>query len=321
MTKLSIHKTLKENLPLQIDNSKDEIHFTEDGRIYISKNDGTFQSCNTGDIIKEISNPLTTKPLEYGYIKINENQSIMSKDSIIAINNIEGNLLVDNNSIMFKKGVIYQVNINMNIKLSIAGGAFYALKDVDTGEVIGDILKTVTITHSNNISRSNNVNFQICPNKDIIAYLRFLDSDLQHTIEGGNITIQEIRNNPVNQYGGFESKVLFEGEANSVGEYILNDDISNYDYIIVKTSLSYDTNTNVYTDNTVILVNDIVFNKTSQFVVMKNSNIGSLHFSLKDNKTIKIDNRSAHSDWTYLGIDKITGFKGQLPSLLSGGEF
>lgn len=42
---LSIHKTLKDELPQSIDTSKDELHFTEDGGIYISKNDGTFLKC------------------------------------------------------------------------------------------------------------------------------------------------------------------------------------------------------------------------------------------------------------------------------------
>lgn len=38
----------------------------------------------------------------------------------------------------------------------------------------------------------------------------------------------------VNQYGGFESEVLFDGLASSGGDYVLKEDVSFYDYLIVK---------------------------------------------------------------------------------------
>lgn len=54
---LTIKKTLKDNLPTSIDSSKDELYFTEDGGIYISRNDGTVRQVGIDDeMMKKIEN-------------------------------------------------------------------------------------------------------------------------------------------------------------------------------------------------------------------------------------------------------------------------
>ena len=54
---LLIKKTLKENLPTSVDSSRDELHFTEDGGIYLSKSDGTLRQVGVDDeTMKNIKN-------------------------------------------------------------------------------------------------------------------------------------------------------------------------------------------------------------------------------------------------------------------------
>ena len=51
--KLLIKKTLKENLPQRIATSNPELHFTEDGGLYMSKEDGTLQQIGVDDSTHE----------------------------------------------------------------------------------------------------------------------------------------------------------------------------------------------------------------------------------------------------------------------------
>ena len=225
MSKLSIHKTLKENLPLQIDNTKDEIHFTEDGQIYISKSDGTFKPCNTGDIIREVSNPLTTQPLEYGLFKC----SSISSGRLI-FDNIKGNILNENNSISLKSNKLYK--LDMSLKATSAAGGGHTFNIVDELNNIIDKFETIVVNNNSNSLYSNSLSTFISLEKDSKIYIDTYNTTYSNV--DITLTIHEIKNNPVSQYGGFETQILFDGNANQIGEYELSDDINNYDFLIIE---------------------------------------------------------------------------------------
>lgn len=316
---ITFNKTLEANMPASVEPGKEEIHFTEKGQIFITKQDGSFLACNTGTIIKEVSNPLTTKPLEYGSFEMSQ-QEISAEGVAVKLISRDSNILLVNDSISLKAGKTYRICANFtSVKSDTLGGWWYGFDD-SMGNKIGIDARTLTVTHTVHVGRSGSTDFIYTPKEDISITLKSR-SNGKCSIELGSVVIQEIRNNPVNQYGGFESHVLFEGNANAVGEYQLADDINNYDFIVVKTSISYSTNIKVFTDNTFINTADIDLNKINQFVVSKSGNTGEIRFSFSSNNKIRIDYRKPYSDWTYLGIDKVIAYKGQLPSLLSGGEF
>ena len=67
---LEIHKTLKQNLPPQVqDTSKDELHITEDGGIYISQTNGTLKQIGVDTETKnKIDDLVANKPDLTGYM-------------------------------------------------------------------------------------------------------------------------------------------------------------------------------------------------------------------------------------------------------------
>jgi hypothetical protein len=114
----------------------------------------------------------------------------------------------------------------------------------------------------------------------------------------------------VNQYGGFDSKVLFEGKINTTGNFALSDDITNYDYIIVSGAW--------YSGNggkSTLLINrkDIVYSSNNNYILIyPGSDTWSackLYFYFNSTASIFVD-----SGTTYINITKIEGIKGQLPT-------
>jgi hypothetical protein len=116
----------------------------------------------------------------------------------------------------------------------------------------------------------------------------------------------------VNQYGGFESKVLWEGQTQSV---INIPELSKYDYILIFVSLSSG-------------------NSSQNVILTKDSNLNQPFYCNGTNYILfKIDtdfingiitstittNISAWATTSF--IKKIIGYKGTLPTLLSGGVF
>ena len=236
-TNLSIHKTLKENLPLQIDNAKDEIHFTEDGQIYISKNDGTLKSCNTGDIIREVSNPLTIEPLDICNLVSTKHITISQVEgTIIELDKVvTSNMQTNAGRIYLKKNKTYNIRFNIQAKTSANGGSKIAIKDLTNNIVLYNIDLQVVTSISNIVSCSG-FDVVIIPESDIEIALVTADTGLIEVGIGSSLLIQEIRNNPVNQYSGFETQVLFDGTASEISGYELADNIDNYDFIMAEKS-------------------------------------------------------------------------------------
>lgn len=128
----------------------------------------------------------------------------------------------------------------------------------------------------------------------------------------------------VNQYGGFEKTVLFDGNANAAGNYSLEDNIENYDFLLVEGNVS-NTNTselNTYGTINIIPVSSVVYNHMHQF--MYNSSTADatirLTYSFLSNQILRIDS-TTFTGVTSVQVTKVTAIKGQLPTLLTGGEF
>ena len=236
--KLSIHKTLEKNLPLQIDNTKDEIHFTEDGKIYISKNDGTFRSCNTGDIIREVSNPLTTQPLEYGSFKmsVDQKEPFIANVTPIKFDISIGNISTNDNKVILKKGKTYNITYALNAQVTGTLGFYSILYDVTNSKELC-ITSNVPVTSNSGVTTIPTGQIILTPETDTEIEIR-TNADYISTVYANSsyLNIYEVKNNPVNQYGGFESQILFDGNANEVDEYQLSDDINNYDLLIIKSN-------------------------------------------------------------------------------------
>ena len=135
------------------------------------------------------------------------------------------------------------------------------------------------------------------------------------------MVVQEIRTNPVNQYGGFETQVLFDGSANTPQQYSLDDLIDNYNYLVVE-SLSDATSKQVYITS-LIDVTKIDTTITGQFInspYVSNTNNYSIQYHFTDNESFTISNIS-NQGYTAPLITRVVGIHGQLPSLLNGGTF
>ena len=69
------------------------------------------------------------------------------------------------------------------------------------------------------------------------------------------------------QYMGFDETILFDGEANAVGEYTLNDTIEDYNYLEVISNLTTTSGlNNIHNIISKIYVKDIEYGKTNQFL-------------------------------------------------------
>ena len=323
---LAIHRTLKSSLPSQVPMGMDEVHFTEDGRIYINDNHGRLVNCNTGKI--EISNPLTMKPLEYGCFKMSNRQvdNFNIDDPIKFDAQVEGNIGISNNTIKLKGEKTYNLNLNLVIQTTRCD---VQIKNLTANEFIGSKIICVPPTSTFLFSPLTSVSFNYTPVED--CEISVIITDSQNTAivfdQYCSLTIQEIRNNPVAQYGGFETKVLFDGKANIIGEYELADSVDNYDFVIISADISTEVTQNYGQKSNIVAVQNIEFGK-NQFMyergaVDKPPYYVALFYGFKNEKTIYVNNvqNDVTQNITSIQISKIIGVKGQLPSLLCGGEF
>lgn len=244
---LSINKTLKANLPELVESNKDEIHFTEDGGIYINNNDGDLIQCNTGTIIKEISNPLTTSPLEYSQFKLSVETGELAAGDVVPFDVVvNGNMGINNGRVILKQGKTYEIDGSIFVRYSGNDGrATIWIKDLTNNINLGTA-SSAYATSTASYLRCNNISAKaiVTPETDIEIAL-VIESIYASGIKVINqnmstLIVQEICNNPVNQYGGFEMETLFEGNG-SVGEYKLSDNISNYDFLFVTHGMEKDT--------------------------------------------------------------------------------
>lgn len=118
---LEIHKTLKQNLPPQVqDTSKDELHITEDGGIYISQTNGTLKQIGVDTETKnKIDDLVANKPDLTGYMAKADyasNEAGVVKKSLESVE-IEG-IQIAQNSVYYGKneqGIIGFFNLPKDV--------------------------------------------------------------------------------------------------------------------------------------------------------------------------------------------------------------
>ncbi len=219
-----------------------------ENKLIINYEDGTVEeievsTTNSGGgnqiIIEELSNPLTMKPLEYGWFKLSTDKSV-NQLSIIPFDTIkDGNIEVPKDGIFkLKQGITYEISLEMYAISPTDESIRFECYNTETDEVLITCGKVPTSHSAHMISSS--LKGIITPNEDI--QIGFRSSLTLNTIysDHSHVMIQEVRNNPVNQYGGFETEVLFDGNISSTGEYTLSDNVSKYDFLILEKT--YDTN-------------------------------------------------------------------------------
>lgn len=111
---------------------------------------------------------------------------------------------------------------------------------------------------------------------------------------------------PIN---GISITELFNGSATAGNSYPLNDDISNYKFLIVFTTVNNGTYAFSNKSYSIINVNTI---QHTEFEFMTSTNNGSVYYSIiysfTDNTTLKINSITV-TTWTNPRIYKILGIK------------
>lgn len=177
-------------------------------------------------IIKEVSNPLTTEPLEYGTFVC---QSIT--DGVLGFDVKDGNMTIESNGIKLKHNTLYKFDMSIKAISSAGGGHTFSIKNKKDNSVI-DKFEALVINNTANAIYSNSISAFVTVADDSDFYIETYKTT--YTNVDIRLVIQEVRNNPVNQYGGFETEVLFEGKISSSGEYTLSDLVENYNLFIVQ---------------------------------------------------------------------------------------
>lgn len=258
-------------------------------------------------IINEMSNPLTMNPLEYGFFR----STVFNGVNITPIL-IDGNMSVNNNKIPLKKGICYNISFTISdVTLTSSNGRvdFQFVYDKESVKEVIYETKMLEVTDSRKLFTSNSSDFIYTPLEDIEVYAGFST----YTYSGGKveILIQEIRNNPVNQYGGFETEILFDGIASTISSYELSDLINNYNLLCI----IYRSNESDYGKSMILPVSAI--NKgISNDIELTGHGDGYTLISFTDD-ALNID----YINTTYVNVTNVIGIKGQIPSLLIGGEF
>jgi hypothetical protein len=251
----------------------------------------------------ELSNPLTTTPLKYGRFHRSTDMTTNMTTPLLIDTIDEGNMTLSNGGIHLSGGVSYLIIPNLSTMGTENGLRMF---DVDkkaiifyqsvSGQVTGGILYT--------------------PISDVnISFVTGASSVISG--QWNSITVLEYRNNPVNQYGGFESKVLFEGTINS-GNCTLLDDITKYNFLYIETTASGANKIKVmYTMST----DNITFGDNRGYRIPRGYTSNAevfIDFGFSNSKQLLIG--YYNSPYTFY-LTKITGIKGQLPTLLQGGIF
>lgn len=275
-------------------------------------------------VINEMSNPLTLNPIEYGRVKImNLSSSTTSTDLRFEQSGVvEGNLSLENGKIKLTAGKTYAITMKIGFDGTTSCEINASLMSDSSGVLTGVLHKAQDVVSKYSTNLNNSCLYT--PQVDDTIYCVNTWSSMSGQTYMLEVNVQEVRNNPVNQYGGFETEVLFEGSANNNNsDYLLSDDIMKYDYLYVISSPSGNHN---YSTN-VIVVSDIDYSIEGQYMnstysgnVEGTEYYYSINYSFTDSKTLHI-HVARVKGWTSPQITKIIGVKGQIPSLLVGGEF
>ncbi len=185
-------------------------------------------------IIKEVSNPLTMTPLECLSLRtefiskapLNE----FSKYPVTIDNVKEGNMQVQDGSILLKANKTYELNLEIQLVPTKTGYSHVNLRD-DANDSIITALSFNGDYYNNTCGTRPFSSTIYTPSKDMLVNLGLHYPSSEGLKISVRLNIQEIRNNPVNQYGGFETQVLFDGEINKGDEVTLSESVLDYNYV------------------------------------------------------------------------------------------
>jgi hypothetical protein len=260
----------------------------------------------------EVSNPLTTIPLQYGKFHNSKDMTIGVTTPLLFDTLDEGNMSISNGGIHLTGGKSYLIIPNLWNFSSVYGLFLY------------DMIKKADIMRLNVGGNSVTGGMIYNPSVDVDISFR---TEGNITIYGvwNSVTILEYRNNPVNQYGGFESKVLFEGNSGNAlnVKQSLSDNISNFDFLCIVVKWWTDSLESHFFVETKSLIDKIIASPTGRhlFLAPYSNSYIILNFSTNYLSFQIVERLLANSNLSPNGITKITGIKGQLPTLMQGGVF
>lgn len=242
-------------------------------KIGIKINDGTctkIEGKNCFLRIQEINRQVILDPaedaknLEFIYDKydaVEQKYSIKTSSKLNIINK-DGEKV---ESIKLLKGIKYEIEWNIN-SVGLDTNLYYStnilLINNDTNETISFMGNKYYYgaEQGYDITGKNNNKFAIIPENDINVSL-MIEPSGNIKVYNGYLIIKEISHPYYFNYykDSLSSKVLFEGEANAVGEYQLLDDVSNYEWLEVYGCALYSGAEYISTNSLKIKVSDIVF--------------------------------------------------------------
>lgn len=191
-------------------------------------------------VIKEVSNPLTIEPLEYGIARISSSRININHpaETNVILEETDGNLNLVNGSVMLKAGRTYNLKTIFSVDSESSEGFYVRIVNADTGAHIKSASCCPATLNTHNRVSANYCETIYTATEDIAVTVFFTQK--MTNIYNLLLSVQEIRNNPVNQYGGFEKEVLFEGNINTAGDYTLSDSVDNYNVLIFESKKPMD---------------------------------------------------------------------------------
>jgi len=303
----------------------DEIVNTGDGTKYLT-DDGTYKEGTyiTQEIINEISNPLTTEPLEMLQIDYVASSTVTANTyiNLSSANIVYSNMIIENGFIKLTAGKLYKINFDKAGAVNAVDSGNFTIYLCDDDSNTISLLSPVTPA-TNTTNRASSVSGIVLYTPTVDTYVSIL-SNVNLSSLFFTLTVEEVRNNPVNQYGGFQQQTLWTGELSTISSPVtLSDSISNYSHIYVTSVCDTETSTSVYSKTEPIIVENIELNKGSGLVnnFFKNpTNYYNIAYEFVDAETFQINEINCEGLSNPI-ITKIVGVYGELPSLIMGGDF
>lgn len=273
---------------------------------------------------KEISNPLTTEPLEMLQIDYVASSAVTANTyiNLSSANIVYSNMIIENGFIKLTAGKLYKINFDKAGAVNVAGGGNFTIYLCDDDNNTISLLSPATPA-TNTTNRASSVSGTVLYTPTVDTYVSIL-SNVNLSSLFFTLTVEEVRNNPVNQYGGFQQQTLWAGELSTISSPVtLSDSVNNYSHIYVTSVCDTETSTSVYSRTEPIIVENIELSKNSGLAnnFFKNpTNYYNIAYEFVDNTTFQI-NEIDNAGFLNPRITKIVGVYGQLPSLIMGGEF
>ncbi|AGF59622.1 uncharacterized protein (DUF427 family) [Clostridium saccharoperbutylacetonicum] len=288
---------------------------------YSSTNPVTLPSYECYIEVQEINRQVIIDPaedakkiqFEYGYFKANQSSNL-APENHLELDMIKGNMSASTGSNQEKGLITLHANkkYKFDFSYSNAGNSTNGIIDFNVcdsnGNVLEDLPYAYPTTYTGDSQSSPVSTFILEPTIDTVINFK-IAANASHWV-GAYLVIEEIAQPYYFNYykDSISSTTLFEGSANEVGDYILLDDITKYDHLIV-----YSKNTltpNHGTASNIIKVSDIDYTASNQFCnsayAPGNGSGYGLFYYFKNNKTMNLTSIFLNG-WTGVKIYKIEG--------------